>query len=373
MTNLDVLYDDFGQSPWLDNIRRDWLKDGTLKNYVDQGVRGVTSNPSIFAKALATTSAYNEFLLKNHHQSPEELFETLAVYDVHDACAILRGVHEASRKEFKTGARRYLDGFVSLEVSPHLARDTQGTIEAAKRLHKRVGCDNLMVKIPATKEGLPAITQALGLGINVNVTLIFSIERYAEVLDAWMSGLELARSRRRDLSAIASVASFFVSRVDVAVDPLLLEGDPRRGTTANAQVCAAYKVYADTIGERRARGLLDKGAQVQRPLWASTSTKNPAYFDLLYVDPIVGNETVNTMPDQTLEAVLDHGRFWSTHLSSYELVTREAKKLEFLPPFVSLAAVTDKLERDGVDAFVKSYEECLKIVGEKIAAARTPR
>ncbi|MGA2432290.1 MAG: transaldolase [Acidimicrobiales bacterium] len=370
MTNLDILYRDFGQSPWIDNIRRDWLKDGSLKRLVDEGVRGVTSNPSIFAKSLATTSAYNEFLLKNHAQSPEELFETLAVYDVRDACAILRGVHESSRKDFLAGKRRYLDGFVSLEVSPLLARDTQGTITAAKRLHQRVGSENLMVKIPATKEGLPAITEVLGQGINVNVTLIFSVERYGEVLDAWMSGLELARKNRRDVSSIASVASFFVSRVDAAVDPLLLEGDPRRGTTANAQVCAAYKRYADTINEPRALGLIAAGAQVQRPLWASTSTKNPSYFDLLYVDPIVGNETVNTMPDQTLEALLDHGRFWSKHLSSYESVAREAKKLEFLPPFVSLSAVTEKLERDGVDAFVKSYDECLAIVKQKIDVVR---
>jgi transaldolase len=370
MTNLDVLYRDFGQSPWIDNIRRDWLKDGTLKDLVSQGVRGVTSNPSIFAKALATTSAYNEFLLKNHNKNPEELFETLAVFDVRDACEVLHPVHVSSRREFKSGARRYLDGFVSLEVSPHLARDTQGTIEAAQRLHKRVGRDNLMVKIPATKEGLPAITQVLGLGINVNVTLIFSVDRYGEVLDAWMAGLELAKSRRRDLGAIASVASFFVSRVDAAVDPMLLEGDPRRGTTANAQVCAAYKRYADTIGDDRARSLLAQGAQVQRPLWASTSTKNPTYFDLLYVDPIVGNETVNTMPDPTLDAVLDHGRFWATHLSSYESVTREAKKLEFLPPYVSLPVVTDKLERDGVEAFVKSYEECLVTVEQKIGTAK---
>jgi transaldolase len=370
MTNLDILYRDFGQSPWIDNIRRDWLKDGSLKNLVDQGVRGVTSNPSIFAKALATTSAYNEFLLKNHSKDPEELFETLAVFDVRDACAILRGVHQSSRKDFRSGARRYLDGFVSLEVSPRLARDTTGTVAAAKRLHGRVASENLMVKIPATKEGLPAITEVLGEGINVNVTLIFSVERYAEVLDAWMSGLELARTKRRDLRSIGSVASFFVSRVDAAVDPMLLEADPRRGTTANAQVCAAYKLYADTINEKRALDLIAAGAQVQRPLWASTSTKNPSYFDLLYVDPIVGNETVNTMPDQTLDAVLDHGRFWATHLSSYERVTREAKKLEFLPPYVSLATVTDKLERDGVDAFIKSYDECLAIVKEKIDVVR---
>jgi transaldolase len=370
MTNLDILYRDFGQSPWLDNIRRDWLKDGTLKRLVGEGVRGVTSNPSIFAKALATTPAYDVFIKANRRQSPEALFETLAVMDVRDACDVLRPVHVSSRKEFKSGARRYMDGFVSLEVSPLLARDTRATVATAKRLHARVDRENLMVKIPATKEGLPAITQTLAMGINVNVTLIFSIERYGEVLDAWMKGLELAHSRGLVLGKIASVASFFVSRVDVAVDPLLLEGDPRRGTTANAQVCAAYKLYADTIGDTRARTLLAQGAQVQRPLWASTSTKNPTYIDLLYVDPIVGNETVNTMPDQTLDAVLDHGRFWATHLSSYESVVREAKKIEFLPPYVSLDAVTDKLERDGVDAFVKSYEECLEIVKQKAGTTK---
>ncbi len=370
MTNLDILYRDFGQSPWLDNIRRDWLKDGTLKKLVREGVRGVTSNPSIFAKSLATTSAYDEFLKSHSRQSPEALFETLSVMDVRDACDVLRPVHVSSRKDFKSGSRRYLDGFVSLEVSPLLARDTKGTVASAKRLHGRVDRENLMVKIPATKEGLPAITQTLAKGINVNVTLIFSIERYGEVLDAWMKGLELASSQGLDIGKIASVASFFVSRVDVAVDPLLLEGDPRRGTTANAQVCAAYKLYADTINDTRARRLLGQGAQVQRPLWASTSTKNPTYVDLLYVDPIVGNETVNTMPDQTIEAVLDHGRFWATNLSSYESVAREAKKLEFLPPYVNLNAVTEKLERDGVDAFDASYKECLTIVKEKASAAK---
>jgi len=370
VTNLDILYRDYGQSPWLDNIRRDWLKDGTLKKLVRQGVRGVTSNPSIFAKALATTPAYDEFFRSHRRQSPEALFETLSVMDVRDACDVLRPVHVASRKEFKAGARRYMDGFVSLEVSPLLARDTKGTIASAKRLHSRVDRANLMVKIPATKEGLPAITQTLAKGINVNVTLIFSVERYGEVLDAWMKGLEMANARGLDIATIASVASFFVSRVDVAVDQLLLEGDPRRGTTANAQVAAAYKMYADTINDSRARRLLAQGAQVQRPLWASTSTKNPTYLDLLYVDPIVGNETVNTMPDQTLDAVLDHGRFWSTNLSSYESVVREAKKLEFLPPTVSLKAVTEKLERDGVDAFDASYRECLAIVQEKTGAAK---
>ncbi len=369
MTKLNTLYDSFGQSPWIDNIRRDWLQDGTLQELVDRGVRGVTSNPSIFAKALATSNAYDSVIDVHAEEDPEVLFETLAVLDVTDACDVLMGVHRSSREDFAKGKRRYLDGFVSLEVSPRLARDTQATIEAAKRLHTKVGRDNLMIKIPATKEGLPAITQVLGAGINVNVTLIFSIERYHEVLDAWMSGLELAIKNGFEAGSIGSVASFFVSRVDVAVDKLLDDGDPRRGTVAIDQVCAAYKLYADKIATSRATSLLEFGVQVQRPLWASTSTKNPTYDDLLYVNSIVGNETVNTMPDSTLDAVLDHGNFDETLLYSYESVAKEAARLDALPASVSLRAVTDQLEREGVDAFVASYEELLATVSSKMKAS----
>ena len=210
--------------------------------------------------------------------------------------------------------RRYCDGFVSLEVSPRLARDTVATVTAAKRLAAEVGRPNVMIKIPATKEGLPAITEVLGAGINVNVTLIFSLERYNEVITAWMEGLELALTRRSDIAAIASVASFFLSRVDVAVDPQLPEGDPLRGQIANAQAAGAYEIYRRRMASDRAVALLAAGAQVQRPLWASTSTKNPAYPDLLYVDTIVADETVNTMPDATLAAVLDHGNFADSKL-----------------------------------------------------------
>ena len=198
---------------------------------------------------------------------------------------------------------------MSLEVSPQLAHDTQGTIEAAKRLHGRVDRNNLMIKIPATKEGLPAIRAVLGSGINVNVTLIFSLDRYDEVITAWTQGLQDAYDAGLDLGGIASVASFFVSRVDVAVDELLPEGDPRRGTTANAQVAAAYERYRARMRGDDVTSLLAKGAQVQRPLWASTSTKNPTYDDLLYVDTIVADETVNTMPDATLADTLDHANF----------------------------------------------------------------
>ena len=366
MTTLHTLFEDFGQSPWIDNIRRDWLNDGTLAELVAQGVRGVTSNPAIFAKALATSSAYDEHLAGLRGADPEIVFESLAVGDVRDACDVLSAVHEASRGEFRSGRRRYSDGYVSLEVSPRLARDGAATVAAAKRLAASVGRPNVMIKIPATREGLPAVTEVLGSGINVNVTLIFSIERYDEVITAWMAGLELARENGHDLGAIASVASFFVSRVDAAVDALLPEGDERKGTTANAQVAAAYRLYRSRVGTDRAQSLLGAGAQVQRPLWASTSTKNPSYYDLLYVDYIVGDETVNTMPDATMAGVLDHGNFHSTLLANSEGVDGAAARLSGLPASVSLRAVTDKLEIDGVSSFADSYDELLATISSKI-------
>ena len=370
MTNLNVLYDDYGQSPWIDNIRRDWLNDGTLANFIKEGVRGVTSNPSIFAKALATSSAYDEFIESSTDDSPEALFESLAVADVQDACDVLSDVHESSKTAFASGSRRYLDGFVSLEVSPQLAHDTDGTIEAAKRLHGRVDRPNVMIKIPATKEGLPAIRAVLGTGINVNVTLIFSVVRYNEVITAWRLGLQDAYDAGLDVGAIGSVASFFVSRVDVAVDALLPEGDPRRGTTANAQVASAYERYRARVSGDDVQALLDKGAQVQRPLWASTSTKNPTYDDLLYVDTIVADETVNTMPDGTLADTLDHANFAASVLLNEDTTQKTAALLENLSPDVSLDKVTEQLEVEGVAAFAKSYEELLATVASKMHKAK---
>ena len=370
MTRLITLFEQYGQSPWIDNIRRDWLSDGTLARLVDDGVRGVTSNPAIFAKAFATSSAYDEMLLSAEDADPEVVFERLAVADVRDACDVLEGVHQRSSEDFSAGRRRYRDGFVSLEVSPLLARDTDGTVAAAKRLAAEVGRANVMIKIPATLEGLPAVTEVLGSGINVNVTLIFSVARYGEVLAAWMEGLELAQRRGFDISPIASVASFFVSRVDAAVDALLAEGDPRRGTTANAQVASAYALYRERIASDRATALLAAGAQVQRPLWASTSTKNPTYYDLLYVDQIVADETVNTMPDATLEGVLDHANFTSSRLLEDDDVATTAARLSLLPTEISLETVTEQLEIDGVASFVSSYEELLATVAAKIATSR---
>jgi len=319
MTKLNDLYNDYGQSPWIDNIRLDWVKDGTLERLVSEGVRGVTSNPSIFAKTLATSSAYDELVVECGDIGPEMVFEKLAA-----------------------------------------------TVAAAKRLAGEVGRDNVMIKIPATKEGLPAIMEVLATGINVNVTLIFSLERYGEVITAWMEGLETALARRGHINAIASVASFFVSRVDVAVDPLLPEDDPRRGTTANAQVAGAYELYRRRMASDRALALLEAGAQVQRPLWASTSTKNPAYLDLLYVDAIVADETVNTMPDVTLAATLDHGDFTTSTLLTDDGIRAAAAKLDELPEDVSLEEVTAKLEVDGVAAFSSAYDDLLATVEKKM-------
>jgi len=372
VTTLHTLFDEYGQSPWIDNIRRDWLNDGTLQGLVDQGVRGVTSNPAIFAKAFATSSAYDALIGSHEHNDPETVFESLAVVDVRDACDVLGEVHERSRKEFVSGARRYCDGFVSLEVSPRLARDPAATVAAAKALASQVDRANVMIKIPATVEGLSAVRDILGAGISVNVTLIFSIERYAQVIDAWLDGVELARRHGHDLSRIASVASFFVSRVDAAVDALLGEGDPRRGTTANAQVAAAYQLYRERIGSSRAADLLAQGAQVQRPLWASTSTKNPTYDELLYVNRIVADETVNTMPDATLAAVLEHADFTQSTLLDREDVAASAALVDDVGADVSLAEVTDRLERDGVQAFVDSYEELLATVAAKLKTTSTP-
>jgi transaldolase len=370
MTKLNDLYANYGQSPWIDNLRRDWLQDGTLKKYIDEGVRGLTSNPSIFAKTISDSSAYDADIESSTETDPEQVFEGLAVSDVRGACDLLAGVHESSQQEFASGTRRYLDGFVSLEVSPRLAHDTGGTIAAAKRLFAEVNRPNVMIKIPATKAGLPAIRAVLGAGINVNVTLIFSVERYNEVISAWRDGITDAYGAGHDVGSIASVASFFVSRVDVAVDALLPEGDPRRGTTANAQAAAAYALYRGRVAEETIADLLTEGAQVQRPLWASTSTKNPSYPDLLYVDRLVADETVNTMPDKTLADALDHGDFSTSYLLNDETCDATAALLKNLAPDVDLAKVSEQLETEGVASFAKAYDDLLATVSSKMPSEK---
>ena len=371
MTKLDALYLSHGQSAWVDNIRRDWLNDGTLQDLVDRGVRGVTSNPSIFAKAVASTSAYDSLIAGLDTNDPEAAFEKLAVEDVRDACSILLPVYEASLRAQNAGERRSLDGFVSLEVSPRLAHDTDGTVAAAKRLaHELAGSPNLMIKIPATTAGLPAITAVLASGINVNVTLIFSLGRYSEVLDAFVAGIEGAHANGHDVSKIASVASFFISRVDTAIDPLLAENSPLRGTAAIAQAARAYEMYLERVASPAFTSILSMGAQVQRPLWASTSTKNPAYSDLLYVNTLVASETVNTLPDPTLEAYADHGVAEESLLAESAKRSALGSKLDQLEAAgVDLVEVTQRLEDEGVAAFISSYDELLETVGQKLRGA----
>jgi transaldolase len=366
VTRLDALYLEHGQSPWIDNIRRDWLVDGTLASLVDRGVRGVTSNPSIFAKALATSDLYDAAVAASTAASAEALFEELAVADVRGACELLSGVHHASLREFDAGVRRYGDGFVSLEVSPRLAYDTAPTIAAARRLHDWVDQPNLLIKIPATVDGLGAIRATIAAGISVNVTLIFSLERYGEVMDAYLAGLADAHSAGRDIHGIASVASFFVSRVDTAADPLLADGSALRGHVANAQVASAYSMYRARFDRPDARALLDAGAQVQRPLWASTSTKNPAYDELLYVEPLVADETVNTMPEHTLELFADHGDA-SVTLNDPSRRSGLATEFATAQEELDVSALAARLEHEGVTAFADAYHDLLDTVAKKMS------
>ena len=309
MTTLDHLYDDQGQSPWLDNLRRDWLQDGTLAGLVAQGIRGVTSNPTIFAKAISGQDTYDEqFRSLIGTTSVEDAYWDLVVDDILAALAVLRPVFDTSGGG---------DGFVSVEVAPSLAHDTAGTTAAARALHERIDRPNVLVKIPATPECVPSIATMISEGRSINVTLIFSLTRYAEVIEAYLSGLEaLAASGADDLSSVASVASFFVSRVDTEVDRRIeaaaAAGD-RPVAPGAAGACGGgpgppgLPTVHRVVPGPRWEALAARGARVQRPLWASTSTKNPAYPDLAYVDTLIGPDTVNTMPDGTVADFLDHG------------------------------------------------------------------
>ena len=316
MTRLQDLYTIGGQSPWLDNLRRDWIQDGQLAELLDLGVRGITSNPTIFAKAMSEQATYEEqfrSLMKDH--TVEAAYWEMAMTDIRSALGMLRPLYDESDGE---------DGYVSLEVSPALAHDTDGTVRDARRFHETIALPNLFVKVPATREGVPAIETMIGEGRSINVTLIFGLDRYDEVMEAYLRGLEalVAAGRADELPHVASVASFFVSRVDTEVDRRLEAlaggegGDPAvlglRGTAAVAQAQTAYQHFHRTFAGERWEALRARGARVQRPLWASTSTKNPSYSDLLYVDSLIGPATVNTMPDGTLRAFEDHGTLQRT-------------------------------------------------------------
>jgi transaldolase/glucose-6-phosphate isomerase len=347
-----------GQSIWLDYIRRSLISSGELQSLVDQGIRGLTSNPTIFEKAIAGSSDYDQEMhaLVEAGKSVQEIYEALAFEDIRRAADILRPVYEQS-----LGG----DGFVSLEVSPTLAHDTQGTLAEASRLFAALSRPNLMIKIPATPEGIPAIEAAIGKGISVNITLIFSLAHYEAAAQAYIVGLEKLAASGGDVSRLASVASFFVSRIDTAVDhELQAHGETSLpGTIANANAKIAYACFKEIFSGPRWEKLAALGARLQRPLWASTGTKNPAYPDTLYVDNLIGPHTVNTVPPDTLKAFMDHGRVALTLESEVDQARAQIARLAELG--INLEAITQKLQDDGVAAFAKSFESLLESIAEK--------
>jgi transaldolase len=356
MTRLQQLFEEQGQSPWLDNLRRGWITGGELQGWVDKGIRGITSNPSIFQKAMGSGEDYDEQLRGLDGQEIVDAYWALVVQDIEDALRILRPVYDRSDGE---------DGYVSVEVAPALARDTDGTIAAARELHEKIDEPNLYVKIPGTAEGIPAIQQMISEGRSINVTLIFSLDRYEEVMEAYLAGLEACEG---DLSKVSSVASFFISRVDTEIDRRLDEvGTPAaldlRGKGAVAQGQVAYDLFRKVFQGPRWDALVARGARVQRPLWASTSTKNEAYPDTLYIDSLIGPDTVNTVPDATLEAFEDHGTVARTVDADPEAAKAVLAAIEAVG--VDLDDVGRRLEDEGVAAFVKSFDELLGTLGDK--------
>ncbi|MDQ0374656.1 transaldolase [Cellulomonas humilata] len=358
---------DAGVAIWLDDLSRERLRTGNLAELVEaSGVVGVTTNPSIFASALAKGDAYDEQLreLAADGADVDAAVFRITTDDVRQAADVLRPVYDATDG---------VDGRVSIEVDPRLAKDTDGTIASAKSLWSTVDRPNVFIKIPATREGLPAITAVLAEGISVNVTLIFSLERYGEVLDAFQSGLEQAQANGHDLAPIASVASFFVSRVDTAIDPRLdAIGTPEaaalRGKAAIANARLAYGLYQDVVADDRWKALSAAGAHPQRPLWASTGVKDKAYPDTLYVDDLVVSGVVNTMPEATLKAVADHGGDGSDTVSG----TRQESEavIEGLRAVgIDIDEVTEQLEVEGVDKFTASWGDLLGTVSDGLSAA----
>jgi transaldolase/glucose-6-phosphate isomerase len=361
MNNSITKLTQLGQSIWYDNIERKLLENGELKTMIERGdIRGVTSNPSIFNAAIAKTNDYDSALtpLAWAGWDAEKIFWQLAVEDIKAACDAFAPLYE----ETNGG-----DGYVSLEVSPHLAHDTDATAAQAQQLWARVARPNLMVKIPATKEGIPAIRKAIAAGVNINVTLIFSLARYAEVMDSYLSGLEDRAAAGHPIDHIASVASFFVSRVDSKIDPQLPDGSDLKGKAAIANAKLAYDLYHQSFVGRRWENLKVKGARVQRPLWASTSTKDPDYPDTLYVDELIGPETVNTLPPKTLHAFKDHGTAEATLMRNLDEAQAMIDQLE--TEGVSMDVVTQELEDEGVKAFADAFTQLLETIDERRKSA----
>ena len=352
---------EIGQSVWMDSLSRDDLENGNLQRMIEEGVVGVTSNPTIFQKAISESSLYDEQLqeLAEREDDPKEIFLQLAREDIRDACDLLMPVYE------RTGR---LDGYVSLEVSPDLAYDTPATVEEATRLHGLVNRPNLMVKIPATVPGLAAIEEMIATGHSINVTLIFSLARYRAVAGAYIRGLQRLVAAGGNPSLVASVASFFVSRVDSEADRRLDElggHDELKGKLAIANAKLAYEAFEEIFSGEDWEFLESKGATRQRPLWASTSVKNPEYGDVMYVEELAGPDTVNTMPTSTLEAFMDHGEVRSESPIKEDLDEAQALIGELREAGVDYEDVTEVLEKEGVQKFADSFDELLEVIENK--------
>lgn len=359
---------DFGQSIWQDYIRRKMILTGELKKLIDEdGIRGVTSNPAIFDKAIAGSHDYDNAIsaMALEGKDIEEIYQTLTVEDVQNAADEFRRLYDSSEGKH---------GFVSLEVNPHLAHDAAGTIEEARRLWKALDRPNVFIKVPATQEGLSAIQGLIGEGINVNVTLLFGLPRYRKVAEAYIAGLEARMANGQPLERVASVASFFLSRIDVLVDTMLekfMKNDgPKaklaselRGQVAIASAKLAYQIYQEIFNGERFKQLAAKGARTQRVLWASTSTKNPDYADVKYVEALIGPETINTLPQETLSAYRDHGEPAARLKEGLEKASRILAQLAQLE--IDIDRVTRKLEDEGVEKFNQPYDSLMKTLKEK--------
>lgn len=358
-----------GQSPWIDNITRDMLQKGTLQDLVNKGIMGLTSNPTIFQKAIAGSSSYDDELrsLARQDKSVDQIFDALVLDDIANAADVLRPVYDRANGG---------DGFVSIEVGPTLANDTEGTQKEAERLFNHLKRPNVLVKIPGTPEGIPAFQNSIAQGINVNVTLLFSLDSYRKVAEAYITGLEQAAKAGKPIDKIASVASFFVSRVDTAVDKKLdalisqtndearkNELEALKGKAAIANAKMAYEAFKEIFSGDRWEALAARGAKVQRCLWASTSTKNPAYRDVIYVEELIGPDTVDTMPDSTIEAFIDHGKVARTLDSDVETARKQLQALE--EAGISMDEVTHQLQIDGVKSFTDSFNDMIKTINEK--------
>jgi transaldolase len=362
MKNSVARISEFGQSIWLDYIRRKFISSGELKKLIDEdGLKGVTSNPAIFEEAIAKSDDYNEALvvLTKKGLSAKDIFLSIAVEDVQNAADLFKEVYEKTNR---------LDGYVSLEVSPDLARSKNGTIAEARSLWKAVDRKNVMIKVPGTRQALPAIYQLISEGINVNVTLLFGLERYRQVAEAYIAGLETRAAEGKSLDNIASVASFFLSRIDTMVDPMLEEklnpmANKFKGRVAIACAREAYQIYKNLFGSERFRKLKAKGAKPQRLLWASTGTKNKTQSDVMYVEALIGANTVNTVPIQTLNAYRDHGNpaaRLEENIEESQIVLRELKELG-----IDLKVVSENLEEEGIQKFVKPFEHLLQVIDQK--------